>query len=733
MQNPFMLNVHLLNICEDTPKMDCDENTTVFSTMKSFNSFIDCTGRSPQLPGPSAAAAPTLQNRYKRSMEFLEAAEKVQSHSRYLKLDQEKKQMEFSHKRVRVELERSASDTACNLKHLEEKKNELTSRLKKSEERETELVKTLAQQVEANRDIRKDLESLGKKLDERDARLDAANQTVISLKDQIRDLQQNLQNQDLVISTQKLETQALREQLDLQRRQHQEVSELCQSLQAAQSSCSDHVIKIKELERRLSLQEQDFAIVKNVKYEASRVPDLKKELKRLREENVFLRESRENCGLLKEEAEGLKRKLERMTQTKEDLINVELEKEKLTEKVRAWENLGQSTGLNIRKPEDLSREVNQIHQREIVLKEQNYALNSRIRSVERSLSELETELLQQRSKTLEEQNKRETQSLLLSRLQKRLLLLTKERDGMRSILDSYDGELGPAEHSPQLSKRLKEAEEVLHKTQSFNAEMQDQLTKAQDETGALKLQLQTMRFEMETLKKPQTSADDVLPPASKEEVTMLRQKIEDLEAERQRLQEHNEMLEMRLEKVNLQGDYDPLQTRVLHLKMNPTAVAKRQWQQESEALRQEVERLRHVVRKVQEGGHGADADLSLPPPKEVLDLLKQIELSELKNQRLKEVFKQKIQEFRTVCYILTGYQLDMPVENQYRLTSVYAEHVEDCLVFKKGPSGSMELMETAFSRTLGDLVELHLHHQNSIPVFTATLTIDLFGRQTVGV
>ncbi|XP_077427152.1 mitotic spindle assembly checkpoint protein MAD1 isoform X1 [Vanacampus margaritifer] len=717
--------------------MDCDENTTVLSTLKSFNSFIGCSRRSPQLPGSSVAAGTNLQNKYTRSMELLEAAEKVQSHSRYLKLDQEKKQMELSHKRARVELEKSASDTACNLKQLEEKNSEIVSRLKKSEERETEAVKKLAEQVEANRELLNNLEGLGKKLDERDGRLNTANQTAICLKDEIRELKQKLQNQDLLISTKKLEKQALQEQLDLQRRKYQEVSELCQSLQAAQSSCSEHVIKIKELERRLSLQEQDFAIVKCVKSEASRMPDLEKELKRLREENVFLRESRENCSLLKEEAEGLKRKLERMAKTKEDLVNMELEKERLTEKVRAWENLGQSTGLNIRKPEDLSREVIQIQQREIALKEQNYTLNSRLRSVERSLCELQTELLQQRSKTLEEQKKRETQDVLLRRLQKRLLLLTKERDGMRSILESYDSELAPAEHSPQLGKRVKEAEEVLHKTQNLNAAMEVQLTKAQDETGTLKLQLQTMQFEMESVKKLQASTDDIISSASKEEVTMLRQKIEDLEAERQRLQEQNEALEMRLERHNLQGDFDPLKTRVLNLKMNPTAAAKQQRQQESEALRQEVDRLRDVVRKVQEGGRGADVDaalhsanLSLPPPKEVLDLLKQIELSELKNQRLKEVFKQKIQEFRTVCYILTGYQLDIPIENQYRLTSVYAEHVEDCLVFKKGPSGSMELMETAFSRTLGELVDLHLHHQNSIPVFTSTLTIELFARQT---
>lgn len=44
-----------------------------------------------------------------------------------------------------------------------------------------------------------------------------------------------------------------------------------------------------ELERRLALQEQDMTIVKTVKSEAARVPDLEKELKHLREENAFLR------------------------------------------------------------------------------------------------------------------------------------------------------------------------------------------------------------------------------------------------------------------------------------------------------------------------------------------------------------------------------------------------------------------------------------------------------------
>lgn len=43
---------------------------------------------------------------------------------------------------------------------------------------------------------------------------------------------------------------------------------------------------------------------------------------------------------------------------------------------------------------------------------------------------------------------------------------------MRAILESYDSELAPTEYSPQLSKRLREAEDILQKTQSHNAEME---------------------------------------------------------------------------------------------------------------------------------------------------------------------------------------------------------------------------------------------------------------------
>uniref|UniRef100_A0A3P8UR86 Mitotic arrest deficient 1 like 1 n=1 Tax=Cynoglossus semilaevis TaxID=244447 RepID=A0A3P8UR86_CYNSE len=666
--------------------MDSEDDTTVLTTLKSFNSFIsDSEKNLTEPPGCS------FRHQFKRSMDVLDATERAQSKKRCLQLDHEKKRMEVSHKRARYELEKAASDRARELEHEMGRSQDLLGKIIRLEEREADAVKNLSEQMETNRALRKNVIGLTKKLEERDLSLNTVNQTVSTLKDEIRELKQKIQNKDSTISAQSLENQEMQERLDLQHRKYQEVYQLCQTLQAAESICSEHVVKIKELERRLALQEQDMAVVTTVKLEVEKVPELENEVKRLQEENNFLSDITENFRLMEEEVEGLRRKLERMEKTKEDLVKMELQKERLAEKLQAWENLQQSTGLNIRKPDDLSREVVQIQQREIALKEQNYTLNSRVRNVERMQTELHAELSYQCSRTVEEQKKRETQEALVRRLQKRILLLTKERDGMRAILESYDSELAATDYSPQLTKRLKEAEEMLQKTQSHNAEMEVQLSKTQEEMTTLRLQLQAMEAELQSVKKQQASAGDSSSLLDREEVDNLRQKIEELEAERQRLEEQNNILEMRLERHNLQGDYDPVRTRVLHFKMNPTTVAKQQRQQEVEALREEVTHLRELVRSLQDLGrspedprlHISNLSLSLPPSKEVQELRKQMESCELKNQRLKEVFQRKIQEFRTVCYVLTGYQIDITTENQYRLTSVYAEHMEDSLLFKK--------------------------------------------------
>ncbi|XP_030901472.1 mitotic spindle assembly checkpoint protein MAD1 isoform X3 [Melopsittacus undulatus] len=170
--------------------------------------------------------------------------------------------------------------------------------------------------------------------------------------------------------------------------------------------------------------------------------------------------------------------------------------------------------------------------------------------------------------------------------------------------------------------------------------------------------------------------------------------------------------------------------------MNPASLAMQQRKEEHQQLQEAYERLRETVR-VLEGGGSIPENLeglgSLQSSQEIAELKKQVESAELKNQRLKEVFQTKIQEFRKVCYTLTGYQIDITTENQYRLTSIYAEHQGDCLLFKASSSSGrkMQLLENEFSRTIRELIELHLLQQDSIPAFLSALTLDLFSRQTI--
>lgn len=710
-------------------------NTTVFSTLRSFNNFI-----SQRMEGVSGQAVPassqsSLQLQYQQRVQLEEEAGQIHSKSQLLQVEREKMQMELSHKRARIELEKAANTNARNYEREADRNQELLTRLKQYQERETEAENKLKEQMEVNKSYKKSMETMSKKLQEKESKLAEANETITILKGKISDLQWNIMNQEMQMTSQDSQKQELMEQLDVQHKKWQEATQQIQTLQASQSLLAEYEQKIKDLEQKISQQEHDAVIVKNMKAELSRFPKLERELRQLREENAYFREMKENNGLLKEEVEGLQRKLERYEKVQAQLVTAELENEKLLGKLKSWEKLDQSTGLNIRTPEDLSRQIVALQQRELMLKEQNSTITNSARILEKARQQLQEEILQVQSQLLDEKKKREQHEALVRRLQKRVLLLTKERDGMRAILESYDSELTPAEHSPQLNRRMREAEEMVQKLHTHNAELEVQMSQVLEEVGNQKQRAEMLEVEMKVLKSRECTAEQST-FITKEEVDTLRLKIEELEAERSKLEEQNRYLEMKLEKLTMQGDYDPSKTKVLHFSMNPASLAKQQRKEEQQQLQEECERLRELVRVLEAGGsiHGnLEGVGSFQSPQEVAELKKQVESAELKNQRLKEIFQTKIQEFRKVCYTLTGYQIDITTENQYRLTSIYAEHQGDCLLFKASSSsgGKMQLLENEFSRTVRELIELHLLHQDSIPAFLSALTLELFSRQTI--
>uniref|UniRef100_A0A3Q1MWV1 Mitotic spindle assembly checkpoint protein MAD1 n=5 Tax=Bos taurus TaxID=9913 RepID=A0A3Q1MWV1_BOVIN len=714
---------------------DLGENTTVLSTLRSLNNFISQRVEGGSGLDVSTSAQGSLQTQYQQSMQLEERAEQIRSKSHLIQVEREKMQMELSHKRARVELERAASTSARNYEREVDRNQELLTRIRQLQEREAEAQEKMKEQLERHRLCQQSLDAAGRKLREKEDGLAEAGETITTLKGRLSDLQWSMMNQEMQVKRLESEKQELKEQLDLQHQKWQEANQKVQELQASQEVRADQEQRIKDLEQKLSLQEQDAAIVKNMRSELVRLPTMERELRQLREENACLRETQDTNGLLREELEGLQRRLGRQEKMQETLVDLELEKERLLTKLQSWERLDQTTGLSIRTPEDLSRFIVELQQRELALKDKNSAITSSARELEKARLQLQDEVRQLGGQLLEERKRRETHEALARRLQKRVLLLTKERDGMRAILGSYDSELTPAEHSPQLTRRMREAEDMMQKVQAHSSEVEAQLSQALEELGGQKQRADMLEMELKILKSQAAPAEQSF-LFSREEVSSLRLKVEELEAERSRLEEEKKTLEAQLERLTLQGDYDQSKTKVLHLSQNPAGAARQRLREDQQQLQEECARLRELVRALEAGGPvpaHLEAGAGLPSSREVAELKKQVESAELKNQRLKEVFQTKIQEFRKVCYTLTGYQVDITTESQYRLTSMYAEQKADCLIFKAaGPSGTkMQLLETAFSRTVPGLIELHLLQQDSIPAFLSALTLDLFSRQTL--
>ncbi|XP_031748466.1 mitotic spindle assembly checkpoint protein MAD1 isoform X2 [Xenopus tropicalis] len=685
---------------------DSEDNTTVISTLRSFNKFLSqpLEGTAPSL-GTSTSTGASLQMQFQQRFLLEDQAAQIRSKSHLIQVEREKMQMELSHKRARIELEKAASTNAKNYEREADRNQELITRIKALEERENDFQNKLQEQNEMIKSYKKTIEAQSKKLLEKEDKLSELNENISVLKGKATELQWKIMNQEMQIKTQETEKQEMTEQLEIHRKKLQESNEKMQALHELQAQNVDNEQKIKSLEQKLSAQEQDAAIVKSMKSDLAKLPKLERELQQLRDENAYHREMKENNALLKEEVEGLRRAAERFNKMKEDLVGLEIEKEQLLKKLKLWESLEHTTGLNIS-----------------------------ARMLETSRQQLREELLKVQAGFLEEKKRREHQEAFVRRLQKRVLLLTKERDGMRAILDSYDSELTPTEHSPQLSRRLREAEDMVQKVQDHNAEMETQLSEALEETGIQKQKSDLLMAELKVLKSQMGSSDQNI-SFTNEAMNTLRLKIEELEAERGRLEEENKILEMRLERLNLQGCYDPSKTKVIHLGLNPSSQAKQQRAETVRQLQEECSKLRELVRILEGGAQIPDkleAAGSVQSSQELTELKKQLESAELKNQRLREVFQTKIHEFRTACYMLTGYRIDITTENQYRLTSMYAEQKEDNLLFKASGSsgGKMQLLETDFSLTLRDFIDLHLHHQNSIPAFLSAVTLDLFSRQT---
>lgn len=106
------------------------------------------------------------------------------------------------------------------------------------------------------------------------------------------------------------------------------------------------------------------------------------------------------------------------------------------------------------------------------------------------------------------------------------------------------------------------------------------------------------------------------------------------------------------------------------------------------------------------------------------------------NQRLKEMFKDRITSFREAVYLLTGFKVDLYNDDatnmglrRLRLRSMFAESPEDSLLFQ-WQGDCLELLDTPYAARVDERLFEYLGKCKSVPAFLAALTMDLFDSQT---
>jgi len=475
-----------------------------------------------------------------------------------------------------------------------------------------------------------------------------------------------------------------------------------------------------EAERAQSeLRSNKEAVVERnaMKDRLNRYPTIVRENEALQKENKLLRDTADNVELLKEQNEHLVGKLERSEAAASEGLRLKHELAQAQKQLRKWETIclrvltDEERGvlLESRPSADLmSQKIGQMQRVELEMREQNEANKSNVAAAERKIKHLEEkktgdhEVVGAMRKDIDEQGK------LIKRLQRKLLLVSKERDSYKGILESYEHEITfsggqfEKDHTASLEKVIKDHREMIDR---LERQLADKATTSGGTAG--------------------------FTVGGSAELQRVEKALGKAEEERDALRHE---LNIRMTR----GEIKPADTKILHLRNNPRVQAMESRQQEVKRLSDENQALKTRVKLLEEG---QSKDLTIlvgqkveegASSEEVKELQEQLRSAEVKKCRIIEAFKKTSHDFREVCCQLTGFRVDGLSNNQYRLTSIYAESPEtEQLLFQRDPTNSAcMLLETSYSNQLDELIDLHLKTQNSIPMFLAALNMDLFSKAT---
>jgi len=210
-----------------------------------------------------------------------------------------------------------------------------------------------------------------------------------------------------------------------------------------------------------------------------------------------------------------------------------------------------------------------------------------------------------------------------------------------------------------------------------------------------------------------------------------------LEREGDRLRSEISLLESKLG----HGDFSSANTKVL--RMVNTLAVDNEAKQTIDALQSELQKTKEKLQAVEElkkqsGDTGTLVDSYISG--KIVQYKEQIATLEKREERYKTVFADKISVFRRACCELFGYKIVMddhqrsdgiPV-TRFTLQSIYAQSDEEKLQFEY-ESGNTNILANDYTSQpdISQQVGIFIRKMNSIPAFTANLTMESFNKRTL--
>ncbi|KAF8716480.1 hypothetical protein HU200_026303 [Digitaria exilis] len=221
-----------------------------------------------------------------------------------------------------------------------------------------------------------------------------------------------------------------------------------------------------------------------------------------------------------------------------------------------------------------------------------------------------------------------------------------------------------------------------------------------------------------------------------ERLSLEARKVKSLEREGDQLRSQMALLESKLG----HGDYSSSSTKVL--RMVNTLAVDNEAKQTIEALQAELKKTKERLQAVEELKGQADVGTVVDAniAEKLAQLKNQIATLEKREERYKAVFAERISVFRKACCSLFGYKIVMNDQQQsngipvtrFILQSVYAQSDDEKLEFDY-ESGSTNIVVNDYTsqQEIAQQVDVFIRRMNSIPAFTANLTMESFNKRSI--